>query len=116
MIFIKVGHIPDDVVRDMADIAPMLSVLGYDPYANPPDYGKADSWVQDNTKRVCVKCLFYGYCLSFLMIAINYDDNNEFITFLICLTKNRSKLKRNYGKIVPIKYYNETILWMKHRT
>lgn len=40
-----VGHIPDDVVRDMADIAPMLSVLGYDPYSNPPDYGKADSWV-----------------------------------------------------------------------
>lgn len=31
-----VGKIPDDVVRDMADIAPMLSVLGYDPYANPP--------------------------------------------------------------------------------
>lgn len=47
-----VGHIPDDVVRDMADIAPMLSVLGYDPYANPPDYGKADSWVKDNTLRV----------------------------------------------------------------
>lgn len=48
-----VGHIPEDVVRDMADIAPMLSVLGYDPYANPPDYGKADSWVKDNTLRVC---------------------------------------------------------------
>lgn len=47
-----VGHIPDDVVRDMADIAPMLSVLGYDPYSNPPDYGKADSWVRDNTNRV----------------------------------------------------------------
>lgn len=24
----------------MADIAPMLSVLDYDPYANPPNYGK----------------------------------------------------------------------------
>lgn len=36
-----VGNIPDDVVRDMADIAPMLSILGYDPYANPPDYGKS---------------------------------------------------------------------------
>lgn len=47
-----VGKIPDDVVRDMADIAPMLSVLGYDPYANPPEYGKADSWVRDNTNRV----------------------------------------------------------------
>ncbi|XP_055524081.1 protein-tyrosine sulfotransferase [Wyeomyia smithii] len=47
-----VGHIPDDVVRDMADIAPMLSVLGYDPYANPPDYGKPDSYVQENTYKV----------------------------------------------------------------
>lgn len=47
-----VGQIPDDVVRDMAEIAPMLSVLGYDPYANPPDYGKADSWVKDNTLKV----------------------------------------------------------------
>lgn len=36
-----VGQIPDDVVRDMADIAPMLSVLGYDPYSNPPEYGKS---------------------------------------------------------------------------
>lgn len=47
-----VGNIPEDVVRDMADIAPMLSILGYDPYANPPDYGKPDSWVQDNTFKV----------------------------------------------------------------
>lgn len=48
-----VGNIPDDVVRDMADIAPMLSVLGYDPFANPPDYGKPDAWVEDNTSKVC---------------------------------------------------------------
>lgn len=36
----------------MADVAPMLSILGYDPYSNPPDYGKPDSWVQDNTFKV----------------------------------------------------------------
>ena len=47
-----VGHIPEDVVRDMAEIAPMLSVLNYDPYSNPPDYGKPDSWVKDNTYKV----------------------------------------------------------------
>lgn len=46
------GNFPEDVVRDMADIAPMLSVLGYDPYSNPPDYGKPDSWVQRNTFKV----------------------------------------------------------------
>ena len=40
-----VGQIPADVVADMADVAPMLSVLGYDPKANPPDYGKPDSFV-----------------------------------------------------------------------
>lgn len=47
-----VGQVPEDVVRDMAEIAPMLSVLGYDPYANPPDYGKPDSYVQENTYKV----------------------------------------------------------------
>lgn len=47
-----VDQIPEDVVKDMADIAPMLSVLGYDPYANPPDYGKPDAWVEDNTYKV----------------------------------------------------------------
>lgn len=46
------GNIPDDVVRDMADIAPMLSVLGYDPYANPPNYGKPDDIVADNTLNI----------------------------------------------------------------
>lgn len=33
-----VGHIPADVMSDMAEIAPMLARLGYDPNANPPDY------------------------------------------------------------------------------
>lgn len=32
----------------MPNIAPMLSLLGYDPTANPPDYGKPDSFVQQN--------------------------------------------------------------------
>lgn len=46
-----VGHIPEEEVRDMPEIAPMLSVLGYDPYANPPIYGAADSFVRDNTNK-----------------------------------------------------------------
>jgi len=46
-----VGNIPEDVVNEMAEIAPMLSVLGYDPYANPPVYGAPDSLVSDNTRR-----------------------------------------------------------------
>ena len=36
----------------MAEIAPMLSVLGYDPYGNPPEYGKPDAGVEDNTYKV----------------------------------------------------------------
>ncbi|KAF5308008.1 hypothetical protein FQR65_LT06576 [Abscondita terminalis] len=47
-----VGNIPEDVVKDMADVAPMLSVLGYDPYANPPLYGKPDSIVANNTREI----------------------------------------------------------------
>lgn len=47
-----VGAIPKDVVKDMALIAPMLEYLGYDPAANPPDYGKPDSFVLNNTKSI----------------------------------------------------------------
>lgn len=36
----------------MDSIAPMLKQLGYDPKANPPNYGKADSFVQKNNQIV----------------------------------------------------------------
>ncbi|VDO93314.1 unnamed protein product [Soboliphyme baturini] len=45
-----VGKIPEDVVRDMRQIAPMLEFLGYDPSANPPNYGDADQFVLQKTK------------------------------------------------------------------
>jgi hypothetical protein len=51
------GHIPRDVVRDMAQIAPMLARLGYDPYANPPNYGNPDPIVINNTHRVSMHTL-----------------------------------------------------------
>lgn len=38
-----VGQIPADVISEMAEIAPMLARLGYDPQANPPDYTKPES-------------------------------------------------------------------------
>ncbi|XP_061461076.1 protein-tyrosine sulfotransferase 1 isoform X2 [Rhineura floridana] len=47
-----VGKIPDDVVHDMPVIASMLAKLGYDPFANPPNYGKPDQKVLENTRRV----------------------------------------------------------------
>uniref|UniRef100_A0A8C4QTQ5 Protein-tyrosine sulfotransferase n=1 Tax=Eptatretus burgeri TaxID=7764 RepID=A0A8C4QTQ5_EPTBU len=47
-----VGHIPSDVVRDMPEVAPMLARLGYDPRANPPNYGQPDPLVVENTRKV----------------------------------------------------------------
>ncbi|RXG55715.1 E3 ubiquitin-protein ligase Su(dx) [Armadillidium vulgare] len=47
-----VGQIPSDVVEDMAKVAPMLAVLGYDPLANPPSYGKPDAMVANNTLKI----------------------------------------------------------------
>lgn len=47
-----VGKIPEDVVEEMADIAPMLAHFGYDPNANPPNYGKPDQFVIENTKDI----------------------------------------------------------------
>jgi len=47
-----VGHIPEDVVEDMADVAPMLAHFGYDPEGNPPNYGKPDKAVVDNTNDI----------------------------------------------------------------
>lgn len=47
-----VGQIPKDVLADMAEIAPMLAKLGYDPSANPPNYGSPDAFVADNTRRI----------------------------------------------------------------
>lgn len=54
------GHIPGDVVRDMAQIAPMLARLGYDPYANPPNYGNPDPIVVNNTHRVSA-CILHSW-------------------------------------------------------
>jgi len=47
-----VDHIPDDVIEDMANIAPMLEKMGYDPNGNPPKYGIPDDEVIKNTKDV----------------------------------------------------------------
>lgn len=47
-----VGKMPDDVVREMDEIAPMLRVLGYDPNGNPPNYGKPDSFVLEKMNEI----------------------------------------------------------------
>ncbi|XP_071481388.1 protein-tyrosine sulfotransferase 1-like [Diadema antillarum] len=47
-----VGHIPPDVVADMASLAPMLARLGYDPYARQPRYGEPDRFVLENEEKI----------------------------------------------------------------
>ena len=47
-----VGHMPEDVIADMAEIAPMLEKMGYDPNQNPPNYGKPDTDVVKNTNDI----------------------------------------------------------------
>ncbi|CAG9771423.1 unnamed protein product [Ceutorhynchus assimilis] len=46
------SYFPKNVLKEMANIAPMLSVLGYDPFANPPNYGKPDDEIVKNTQDV----------------------------------------------------------------
>ncbi|KAK0425726.1 hypothetical protein QR680_009346 [Steinernema hermaphroditum] len=41
-----------DILKDMADIAPMLETLGYDASANPPNYGKPDEAVVRKTQDI----------------------------------------------------------------
>nr|KAG5707044.1 hypothetical protein BaRGS_019649 [Batillaria attramentaria] len=54
-----VGQIPEEVVNDMHAIAPMLMTLGYDPHANPPNYGKPDPEVADNTLHIRTNSEFW---------------------------------------------------------
>ncbi|KAK2178299.1 hypothetical protein NP493_548g00005, partial [Ridgeia piscesae] len=44
-----VPHVPEDVRKQMEELAPMLKVLGYDPDAYPPNYGIPDSNVANQS-------------------------------------------------------------------
>uniref|UniRef100_A0A8R1TZZ5 Protein-tyrosine sulfotransferase n=1 Tax=Onchocerca volvulus TaxID=6282 RepID=A0A8R1TZZ5_ONCVO len=47
-----VGTFDEDVLQEMASLAPMLAELGYDPNANPPKYGEPDPIVLKNTNEL----------------------------------------------------------------
>lgn len=47
-----VGKIPEDVLKEMDKIAPMLRKLGYDPTGNPPNYGEPEGTVEKNTFEI----------------------------------------------------------------
>ncbi|XP_017010772.2 protein-tyrosine sulfotransferase isoform X1 [Drosophila takahashii] len=96
-----VGQIPGDVVRDMADIAPMLSVLGYDPYANPPDYGKPDAWVQDNTSKLKAnRMLWESKAKEVLQMSSSEDDDFKAV---INNSNNKDNNNNQYtiNKMIP---------------
>ena len=40
-----VGHIPEGVVAEMDEIAPMLKIMGYDPNENPPNYEDIGNYI-----------------------------------------------------------------------
>ena len=47
-----VGNIPEDVVKDMKEIAPMLAFFGYDPEASPPDYRRSEDFAIELRKPI----------------------------------------------------------------
>nr|XP_016923179.1 protein-tyrosine sulfotransferase isoform X1 [Drosophila suzukii] len=99
-----VGQIPGDVVRDMADIAPMLSVLGYDPYANPPDYGKPDAWVQDNTSKLKAnRMLWESKAKEVLQMSSSEDDDSKPVINNSNNNNNKDNNNNQYtiNKIIP---------------
>lgn len=47
-----VGQFPEDVLKNIKNIAPMLATLGYNPDTSTPNYGKPDAFVQNNTNSI----------------------------------------------------------------
>lgn len=50
-----VGLIPEDVIEDIDEIAPMLSELGYDTTSDVPNYGTPDKEVQEQSEALKLK-------------------------------------------------------------
>lgn len=67
-----VGHIPADVINEMAEIAPMLARLGYDPQANPPDYTKPEPMLSPfNSSQVRVAVASFKHLLTLLPVTLH---------------------------------------------
>lgn len=47
-----VGHIPDEIKKEIDTLAPMLKRLGYDTESDSPTYGAPDKLVLDNMQKL----------------------------------------------------------------
>ena len=72
-----VTEIPEDVKRDIHKIAPMLQRLGYNPDSYPPNYGKPDKAVADNTLFVKNNEEYWNRKLDLLNISIPSSQDSK---------------------------------------
>ena len=66
----------------MDNIAPMLRHLGYDPFANPPDYGDADLKVKENTNDIQVDFILIYIYIYICSAQISYRLKLAIVTKL----------------------------------
>jgi len=77
-----VGHIPQDVKREIDILAPMLRKLGYDTQSDRPLYGTPDQLVVDNMNRLRQNAEFWNAKVKIYARQLsNATDftNNRFI-------------------------------------
>lgn len=88
-----VGNIPDDVLKDMAKVAPMLMTLGYDPEANPPNYGKPDPDVADNTLHIKSNADFWRQREKDVFDQLDAGQNLNGLDHQAVVTQSQEALK-----------------------
>jgi len=94
-----VGHIPSDVISDMAEIAPMLARLGYDPDANPPDYTKAEPMVFPHNHSQVKN--------DFILINRKYSVFTSFICYIFFLCTRFDPICGFFAAFHPIIAVND---------
>uniref|UniRef100_A0A1B6MNI1 Protein-tyrosine sulfotransferase n=1 Tax=Graphocephala atropunctata TaxID=36148 RepID=A0A1B6MNI1_9HEMI len=77
-----VGFYSQDIVDEMDQIAPMLAKLGYNPKANPPNYGVPDGSVLQNTKLVQQQLQFWKDKAKQLHIRTAMSTEQEHYPYL----------------------------------
>lgn len=57
----------------------MLAELGYDPSANPPNYGSPDAFVADNTRRVKADARLWEHKAKTLLARQEAKDHQDHV-------------------------------------